>query len=85
MNCPHCKLSIDDCVCSFDYFAHDGYYDKTRIVGLEKGEWSDDKQDWRGILVFDSGLRIQTKVFLKDLVRRFRRERSIAIKAATNQ
>lgn len=75
MNCPHCDTHIDECICVFEPFAGN-YYDKTRIVGLEKGEWIDGAQDWKGILVFDSGLRISVNIYLDDLIRRMRKDKA---------
>jgi len=45
-----------------------GTYDARKIIGVEKGEWSDVQQDWRSILVFSRGARVNIQEWFKDVV-----------------
>ena len=39
-----------------------------KICAIKKGRWDDGAQDWRGVIVMDSGLEIPTSWFSKRLL-----------------
>jgi hypothetical protein len=42
--------------------------DLDRIIIIERGEWDNTQQDWKAVLVFDTGLRRETGMFLREMV-----------------
>ena len=44
--------------------------DLSRVVMVERGQWSDERQDWEAVFVIDSGLRVYSRESYKEIQRR---------------
>lgn len=46
------------------------HVDLSQVVCVKRGEWSNERQDYRATLVFGTGLHLETGEWQRDLVRR---------------